>query len=428
MTTEAKVGAFTVLGILLFAVAAAFLSGVSLSGHKGYTLYAGFKQVIGVEPQSAVRLSGVPVGKVKEIRNEGGGVTVTMDIQGDAKIPKGSQVTIGSSGVMGEKFINILPARDQGIYLGDGDYLIGQEEEGIDSLLAKAGGVMDQVQALLDSMNQVMGNPEFQQNFLQMAVNVRDMTAHLDGLVAAMEQTMVNNEGNIGQMLANLNRATASMDRTMHQVEAMMDNLATVGADPQTAENLRLTLANIKDTSDRIAHMAENLDSVAGDPQTAEDLKETLQNARKMSDKAGNMMGKLENIKIKPAADILYSGAKDDWQTDFNIDIGPETGNYLSLGLDDIGEGNRGNLQVGHRSERFGVRGGVINGDPGVGIDAYAGSRFQFSADAYDFDDPALRLRAQYEINDAGTWLMGQWNNVNDSDKRAAYFGVRQTF
>ena len=75
-----------------------------------------------------------------------------------------------------------------------------------------------------------------------------------------------------------------------------------------------------------------------------------------------------------------------------------------------------------------GVRGGVINGDPGVGFDAYMGKRFQFSADTYDFNDPSLRLRAQYELNDAGTWLMGQWNDVNDSDKRAAYLGIRQTF
>ena len=49
MTTEAKVGAFTVIGVVLFAAVAMLLSGVSLSGHKGYTLYAGFKQVIGVE-------------------------------------------------------------------------------------------------------------------------------------------------------------------------------------------------------------------------------------------------------------------------------------------------------------------------------------------------------------------------------------------
>ena len=110
------------------------------------------------------------------------------------------------------------------------------------------------------------------------------------------------------------------------------------------------------------------------------------------------------------------------------MDLGPETGNFLRAGLDDIGDGNRGNFEVGRRSERYAVRGGIINGDVGVGLDAYAGKRFVFSVDAMDPNDPSLRLGAQYELNDADTWLMGQWNDVNDSDKRAAYVGLRQSF
>ena len=58
MTTEAKVGAFTVVGVVLFAAVAARRV-VPLVGARGDTaLYAGFKQVIGVEPESVVRLSG----------------------------------------------------------------------------------------------------------------------------------------------------------------------------------------------------------------------------------------------------------------------------------------------------------------------------------------------------------------------------------
>ena len=44
MSTEAKVGAFTVLGIVLFAAVAVLLSGVSLGGGKDYMVYAGFKE------------------------------------------------------------------------------------------------------------------------------------------------------------------------------------------------------------------------------------------------------------------------------------------------------------------------------------------------------------------------------------------------
>ena len=39
-------------------------------GNNDYTLYAGFKQVVGLQQQSDVRLSGVLVGKVTQITPE----------------------------------------------------------------------------------------------------------------------------------------------------------------------------------------------------------------------------------------------------------------------------------------------------------------------------------------------------------------------
>ena len=68
------------------------------------------------------------VGKVTKIANEGTGVTVTMEVHDDAKIPKQSKVSIASSGVMGEKFINFQPKVDNGEYLQNGDYLYGADE------------------------------------------------------------------------------------------------------------------------------------------------------------------------------------------------------------------------------------------------------------------------------------------------------------
>ena len=60
-------------------------------------------------------------------------------------------------------------------------------------------------------------------------------------------------------------------------------------------------------------------------------------------------------------------------------------------------------------------------------MDAYAGEKFKFSADAYDPNDVSVRLRAQYQVKD-GTYLFGEWNDVNDSTRRAFYTGVRQEF
>jgi len=428
MTTEAKVGAFTVAGIALLVAVVMLLGNISLHSNKGYTLYAGFTQVNGVQAQAQVCLSGVPVGTVKQVSNEGGGVTVALQINADAKIPRGSHVTIGSPGVMGDKFINILPAKDSGDYLTNGDYLIGEDEAGMDTLLTGLNQVVGQAQGLLDNMNKVLGNPKFQGSIIQMTANMRDATAHMSGLMAALEATMQQNQGNISSMLSNLNAMSASLDRTVNAAEAVMTNIETVGADPQTAENLRLTLSNIADASGRIQHLAANLDNSLGDPETAKELTETVKHAKNVSVRAKNLMDKIDNIKVQPSVDVLYSGSAGDWTTDANLDFSTGGNAFMRMGFEDIGDGNNFNAQLGTRfGKHLGARAGVIAGDPGLALDAYAG-RFKFGAEAYDFDDTQLRLTGQYDLTGGGTYLMGRWDDLRDHHDRRAYFGLRQEF
>ncbi|WP_314621386.1 hypothetical protein [uncultured Selenomonas sp.] len=69
----------------------------------------------------------------------------------------------------------------------------------------------------------------------------------------------------------------------------------------------------------------------------------------------------------------------------------------------------------------------MIAGDPGIGIDAEVGRRWRLSADAYDPDDFRLRVSALYRLRD-DTYLMGQLRDLNRSERRAAYFGLHQSF
>ena len=429
MKTEAKVGAFTAAGLLLLVALVLGLSGFSLKSGKGYTVYAGFHQVIGLEKQAQVCLSGVPIGEVRAITNDGNGVTVEMRVNPDVRIPEGSHVTIGTPGVMGEKFVNVQPAEDRGHYIGDGAYLIGDDEQGMDSMFAGLNQVIGQAQELLTSLNSIAGDKGFRQSILQMTANMRDMTGHLSGLMAQLEGMAAENRGNVQAMTGNLVTVTNSMNHTMASVEHMMANMDSVLGDPETAENVRATLANLKDTSERVQHIAENLEGVAGDPQTAEDLRETITNAKEISQKAGKMLGTVESMEVTPSVDVLYSGSESDWSA--NANLGVTMGKRsIDLGVDDIGDDSLFNAQVGKRfgSGNVGVRGGVVAGKVGVGLDGYAGDKFKLSADAYDPDDVKLRLRATYDLTD-GTALIGQFNDVtNKDDERAAYFGIRQSF
>ncbi|MBR1729579.1 MAG: MCE family protein [Selenomonadaceae bacterium] len=426
MNPAAKVGAFTVGGVM--ALGATTLSLGNFDFNKDdYTIYAGFKQVIGLEPQAAVRLAGVPIGKVTSIKNDGGGVTVTMDIESSAKIPDKSSVMVAASGVMGEKFVSIMPSNDTGVYLQNGDYLYGVDEVGMDSMFESLNKVMDKVDTLLISMNNIVGDPTMQKSLIEMSSNMKDAAEHMNGLMNSLESMAKNNEGNVNQMMSQLNS-------TLNSLNNSMSNLEKFAGDPQTVDDLKSTLANIKSTTDNIAHIAENMDSTFGDKKTADNLKDTIQNAKNISERADKMLGKvdgavskLSSTKVTPSISELYSGDDHDWNTNFNINLKNDDLN-VDVGVEDIGDGNKLNLQVGKfLNSKVNARAGVINGKPGVGLDTYLNKNVKLSAEAFDPNDGSLRLKSQFKINNS-TYLLGEIHNVTDSDDRAAYFGLKKEF
>lgn len=434
MSVEAKVGAFTVGGIMLLGAATAGLGNFHFGPSNDYTLYAGFKQVVGLQPQSDVRLSGVLVGKVTKIVNEGTGVTVTMDIKDSVQIPKQSRVSISSSGVMGEKFINFQPKVDNGEYLKSGDYLYGVDEAGMDEMFNGLTKVMDQVDLLLKDVHAIIGDDVFKKSVVEMSDNMNQASDHVNKLTASLERTAVNNEGTFNNMIQQMNSAVESMNGTMSSVERMATNIEKFAGDPKTAADLRTTLDNISATSKNVANMAENMNKFAGDPKVAEDLKATVHNARSITERADRMLGKVEgtadrvsSIDVKPSVDILYSGKARDWNANLNVDFTLDD-KSLILGAEDIGDHTRLNLQGGKRfGTNFGVRGGIIAGKPGIGLDAYAGDRLKFSAEAYNLNHGRVRLKSQVRVADS-TWLLGELHNVNKKSERAFYFGVKQEF
>ena len=434
MSVEAKVGAFTVGGLMLLGGATAGLGDFHIGGNDDYTLYAGFKQVVGLQQQSDVRLSGVLIGKVTKIANEGTGVTVTMEVESDVKIPKQSKVSISSSGVMGEKFINFQPKVDNGEYLQNGDYLYGTDEAGMDAMFDGLTKVMNQVEELLQDVHAIIGDETFKKSVVDMSDNMSKASANVNNMTGTFARIATENEDLFHDMIQQMNGAVAGMNQAMANVEHMTANIDKFAGDPQTVEELKFTLDNIAKTSSSVANMADNMNKFAGDPQVAEDLKATVSNARSITERADKLLGKVEGsankiskIDVTPSVDILYSGKAHDWNTNFNLDFTSDD-KSLILGADDIGDHTKLNLQGGKKfGTDFGARAGIIAGKPGIGLDAYAGNNFKFSAEAYDLNRGKIRLKSQFKVADS-TYLLGEWHNVNRRRDQAFYFGLKQEF
>ena len=227
-------------------------------------------------------------------------------------------------------------------------------------------------------------------------------------------------------MMEEMRTILTNLAATTETVRQMAADVSDGGA---TAANLRLTLLNVAKASENIRQVAEELHDVTGDPAVREDLKATIHQARAVTEKANDTLDNLSSIETQPSVDILYSGKNRDWITNFNVDVSKEDrpDRFLRVGVEDIGEGNDLNLEVGRTKGRLGARAGLIAGEPGVGLDANVGNRWRFSADAYDPDDFRLRLSAQYRLRE-DTYLMGQLKDLNRSERRAAYFGLHQSF
>ena len=426
MSNEAKVGIFTMIGLSLLTGIIFYLNGFNFGKDKDYSFDITFNQVIGLKVGAGVSYAGIDVGRVSTIEAYKDKAKVTVVIKGDMKIAKDSLFTISSDGLMGEKFVSIMPPRHpSGEYLVAGESVQGVDEKGLDYLLSQAGVTLDDVRGLIKSMNDVLGNKKVQESLVQTAVNLKELTGNMNQIMEVMATLSVNNQQNIDKMIKNMSAMTDSMVNAADEIELMINEFSGNG---ETATNMKVAIANLSETSKSIKNMATNMETVIGDPQTAQNLKNIIQNANNISQRADNMMSKVSSIEVKPGVETLYSGGQSQWMVNADVKVYTDPNSFLLIGADDIGGDDSGtNLQVGTGNDVFTGRGGLIDDKIGVGVDLKAGEKAKISVDAYDPNDLRVKLKGQYEVaND--TYLIGQIKDINNSDDRAAYVGLRHEF
>ncbi|HLD82449.1 MAG TPA: MlaD family protein [Candidatus Omnitrophota bacterium] len=114
---ELKVGAFVFLGL---AILAAFV--LSIGGFKtwasGYQVNFIYNFVNGIKIGAPVRFAGVDVGEVKRINfiypdgKDMAKIQVVSWIKKNVRIPRDSTVWVNTLGLLGEKYIEIMPGND----------------------------------------------------------------------------------------------------------------------------------------------------------------------------------------------------------------------------------------------------------------------------------------------------------------------------
>lgn len=116
----------TLMGAIVLLVAVAFLvlayQQSDVSVEDGYTITAKFDNASGVSLGSDVRVGGIKVGVVSDLGldQETYQALVTMQIRNSTKLPKDSSAAITGDGLLGGKFLQLVPGGDDAM-LAEGD-------------------------------------------------------------------------------------------------------------------------------------------------------------------------------------------------------------------------------------------------------------------------------------------------------------------
>lgn len=117
---EISVGIFVFLGLVCMAYTSIKLGRLEFLNTHYYPVKANFSSVTGLRTDTDVEIAGVKVGKVKDIHLQDYQAIVTMLINKDIKIQDDAIASIRTKGILGEKYVEILPGASDAILEPDG--------------------------------------------------------------------------------------------------------------------------------------------------------------------------------------------------------------------------------------------------------------------------------------------------------------------
>ncbi len=420
-SSEVKVGAFTLVGAIILAGIITFMGAFTFGRH-GYELHINYPQVSGLMQGHAVRYAGVQVGTVKKVDVAPDGVEVTAEIEENIQIPQGSVFTIGSDGIMGEKFVSIVPPGKQSEgFIAAGSKLRGVPGGGMEEFFASSGDLMAKVESIADALNNVFGDKEVQQSMRDGFKNARDISDNMNTFTRIMAEAAVANQQDLDLMIKRMSEMSQRMNAVALHMQSIMEGVDNDGA---TGRNVAQIAEELAKTSARVENIVRVLEMVSTDSVTGEALKDTVVNVRQASEKANRILGTLTGMKIQ--ADVSHSARGTDWRGNLGLSLTPGKNNFVYLGGYDIGGASKFDFIAGRRWGATGVSVGAMQGEFGVGLSFDLGRDFRLYSQRYDIEDAKVRLGGEVRLS-ANFSLYGETMNLRGS-KKDTYVGVRSYF
>jgi phospholipid/cholesterol/gamma-HCH transport system substrate-binding protein len=467
LSPEAKVGIFVIIGVFILVYMSLRVGGVKLGRGKGYEITVKFDNVAGLDKDAPVTVGGVEIGRVGDILLEDYKAKLVLRIHPEAVVRKDFTALIKTKGLLGERYVELIPGSPDAPPMQDGDEIIRTTTyTDPERLVTQLSEIADDVKGVTKSLNVVLAGEKGEETLENIVTNIETITTNLNKAITTFNRTVSKNEEKFGSLVNNLEAFSQVLNKSGTR---MVENLekVTVSLDEVIRENrmnLRESLANLREASTKVqetfdsmqrvvpqlektlasvGNIAEKIDKGEGtigrlvnEEETAETFNETLTDVRKF-------IAKTEKFKTFVGFKSEYLVDASEARSFFSITLQPTPHKFYFLEVIDNArdrvkfdeQGGTGDLnelrfsaQIAGKFDNLTVRGGLLESTGGVGLDYFLlRDRLKLTFEASDFNkdrNPHLKLAASYDITRYFFITGGYDDFISRQGLETLYFGL----
>lgn len=468
MSQAVKVGIFAFISLLILGYLILRIEDFRIFGGGGQRVDAVFDSVAGLDNKATVRVAGVRVGRVDGIGLSGDRARVTLLLEQPLKLTEGTRARIANMGLLGDKYVELVPGPTDAPPLPPGAVLPGETPVGLDQAMAKLNRIGESMEKITSSfVSEGTGA-----SLNRLIVNLEATSAQIRDLVAANREVVSATTANIEKASATLATQlpllAQQMERMLDQVNGILaENRGQLAGSMKNVEEvtgrLRTSVDNLNEITGKIASGEGTIGKLVNSDEAHDELVSTLGSIQSGVDTLSGTLGRIQRIRLDLGLEGYYLESQKDSLGAFHVDIDPDPGKghrLYELGLVNTPQGREktttqkvtvtlpdGTSQTqtietlttrdqtsvtglfGYRTGQ-GTRlwAGLIESNAGVKVDyPLLHDKLWLSFEAFNFDRPGnlhphLRLSSRWWLH-PNFYIVGGYDDFLESDRDSVFLG-----
>jgi len=183
MNPQARLGAFVLLALVLLVFATGKIGNLVWFSEQTHIVKTEFNDLLGLDIQAPVSMAGVKVGVVQDIRLHNNKALVSIALDPGVRLPASTRASIVGRGLVGEKNLALTANDGDTKWLADGALIPSDTGGDINTFIAKASGITDDIRSLTHTLSSALNNDQGQGSLQQFLNNASETSKELGTLI-----------------------------------------------------------------------------------------------------------------------------------------------------------------------------------------------------------------------------------------------------